>query len=78
MSPPRTPNREIDFGFGSCRACGRGEAKLRGRVSAAISSVARAGWENLWGSVPFRAVPWRGRCPSYARPLPGITRGTFF
>ena len=33
-------NREIDFGFGlSCVTCVRaGEAKLRGRVSAAISS----------------------------------------
>ena len=40
-----SPNREIDFGFGSCvpcvrarRACGRGEAKLR--ACAGLSPIA--------------------------------------
>ena len=47
-----------------------GEAKLRGRVSAAIFRVPRAPRGNLW----CRVVSWRGvacRGATGARPVPG-------
>ena len=65
------PYREIDFGFGSCRACracracGRGEAKLRGSASAAMF-LPKSGLTEAKCPVPCVSLPARplcGRCP---------------
>ena len=65
------PNREIDFGFGSCRACracGRaGEAKLRGSVRAAmIPPKVRAA-----GRICEAGASWRRRCSAGSGWVPG-------
>ena len=77
-SEAETPNREIDFGFGSCRACvracvrageaRRGEAKLR----AGIGYEARAkSSPEFRGGVMSNPCPCR-ECAGY---LPGVCWG---
>ncbi len=61
------PNREIDFGFGSCRACGRGEAAWAGERN--DPAVARAKSRQM--SLPPGGVG----CPGVSRECPAVSRG---